>query len=432
MPQYRINKINYVVTGNKEDIVNLDAQQVDNNGNVVSAEHCNWSYVTDTGSELKYDSGLIPLDLSSNLHRLYNLDSNGDIDSSDSLNFFAAFDFKDVAVRTDTGNQINPTKLAIYGPHLSVDPIGFVQAEQTDGSYVRGLTQSTVDSPMVLHTDLLDTRYDRLTCDTNSLFWQYKLESDGNPTYVYIPMEFLEKNHKISDEISTYTNVSSLYEYLSSFGALSSNHLSSLFIPAYNLKNVEKNYIYTFDFDLGSINSDKYHDFNNGDMILGMGEGIAIGKNPYDSTYSMNMTDKKTLSNARKYVGIGFSGGKPYFKYYDDVNYEMNVPYGDDMHADLSGNVKTYGTTEKESIPGKHPYQKVEIQEAMNRFSTSWMHKSNMYSLTIKNLNLDSTNHPNLSANLDKIKSDIQKTVRMIAEELAPAHTQLLDVYIDE
>ena len=57
---------------------------------------------------------------------------------------------------------------------------------------------------------------------------------------------------------------------------------------------------------------------------------IMQAKNTYDSSYSMNVLstegDARCLSSAREYCGIDVCGNKVFLKFYDNVDYEFELP----------------------------------------------------------------------------------------------------------
>lgn len=46
-------------------------------------------------------------------------------------------------------------------------------------------------------------------------------------------------------------------------------------------------------------------------------------KNMYNACYTMDMSSDSNINNCREYYGVGTIGGQPYFKYYDNVSYDM-------------------------------------------------------------------------------------------------------------
>ena len=79
---------------------------------------------------------------------------------------------------------------------------------------------------------------------------------------------------------------------------------------------------------------------------------IMQAKNTYDSLYSMNVLstegDARCLSSAREYCGIDVCGNKVFLKFYDNVNYEFELPstskknYSDLEHIATSEVVNRY------------------------------------------------------------------------------------------
>lgn len=429
MAHFDIRNINYIIKGEKENLINLDIFDTR-----TSSMISNITYLTDTGNDTGNISSssmthrIIKTKEKDNKHISYNM-----LNPDNTI--YALFDFKDVAVKSPlrkgffekskfqtTDNEINTEYLLdIYGPKLSANPIGFCAAIGSDYNLVSyGITENISNSPMIKATNLSENKIkslNNISADVDFKKWNYKIIEENNKTYIGIPVSSL---FNLSDNISLSNE--SYSSYLSTFGSLSSNMISVLFDSKYNLSGLNKNYIYRIVLD-----SQYYNNHNSGDI---MGDFV-IGKNSYDAQYSMNMDSLNCLSNVRNYIGIGSCGGRVFLKYTDNTN--LYNTSDSKLTTSISSDIQDIYLSSKVLNDKFNNFQKIEYIDSISQFKSSTFHKSNMFSIKIKNLfnNLDS--NPEISKNISKIKDDLTRSIRKIVSDLAPAHTQLLDVlYIND
>lgn len=376
MAIFSIDKINYVVTGSSEQLINV---RIKNSG---SEEECNrnFTFVTDCGPdrEVQYLEDMPIMSAIYRTHRLWKLgrattyamgDEKGynnkdwvdafnkelsedqadgerlttkaqivDTKSDVFTQVYALFDAKDVIYKSgyrkmiarlnrDSENaNIDDAEgyVDVYSPRLSDDFMGFVQHHKCDSL---GMTETYTYEPYIQYTTLRDDRQDRLSNDSGKMIWNYVLKMRDAETFSYTPLSDLRKSsintgEEDYDPYSAKFSATSYYDWLTSFKELSVNRLSTLFEPRYNLSGIPRNYISRF-----SMTLDMYNDFNSG-IVAG---DFMYAKNPYNAEYSMHMPQGPTdssvepwranLSGVRKYIGIGAMGGKPFLKYYDDNTY---------------------------------------------------------------------------------------------------------------
>lgn len=407
MPNIQIDKINYVIKGETGNIINLDISE---NGQTHTK-----TFLTDSGYEVANISS------TTMTHRIIKTSSSNnkniffDMIGSDSI-IYALFDFKDVAVKSSTG-------IDLYAPHLSSDPIGFCTVVNSNSKIISyGISEATSISPLIKGTNLRDTREDRIAGLTNSMFWNYKMIESGNKTYLGIPLSNLTlADTDLDDEVSS-ESVSSYFQFLQSYGKLSTDMVSTFFDPKYNLENINRNYIYQIP--LGGSNIKMFNDFNSGNI----NGDFVIGKNPYNSEYSMDMSGVSELKNARHYDGIGTIGGRVFFKYHDDIDYKHNSD--EILSTSLSSFLQNLSTEISDNISKINNFQKVEMLDSISQFKSVSQHKSNLFSIKIKKL-FDNITDETILNNLTKIKDDISRKISKIVESFAPAHTQLFDIVFD-
>lgn len=170
----------------------------------------------------------------------------------------------------------------------------------------------------------------------------------------------------------TGTQLSSYEQYLKMNPSISSDLAQNLFVPARNADGITYNCLYEIP-----LKSDTYNDYDSGDI---QGD-VFLGKNIYNSTYSMGVRDGMKFSGCREYCGIGTCGGLTYLKYYDNIGYSPEISsYGEPTSVHMT------------KTTGKRTYQKVEIIQSINRFNTQNVHRSNFYSVKINQTGIDTTN----------------------------------------
>lgn len=322
--RYNIDNINYVITGHDQKIINIDMVSVPSLNTVQPKRYCK-TFVTDEGKDI-----ISSFTEEYNTHRLKILSS--DMKTYRTFNtlstIYSLFDVKDVAIKSSyfkprrvteemlsSENDIMYSSNLIdhFNSHISADPLEFCQLKY--GAY--GLALEDRQFPALKKTNLIDTRYDRLVKGECYLDWFFKLSSDENSTFTYIPLSDLVLNHRPDDPLSTYINPDGYYFVAKSYGSLSNDILSLFFIERYDHKVVEANQIFNIHVDEGSGTKVIFNDFNNG-IIRGE---TFLGKNDFDAEFSMNMNNVEEIKHARNYIGLGNVGNKLFLKYYDEIDY---------------------------------------------------------------------------------------------------------------
>lgn len=223
-------------------------------------------------------------------------------------------------------------------------------------------------------------------------------------------------NIKFLDQ-NLHTN---LYKQLSELSspnypqALSSGEMTNMefFNSVHNLNGIDYNYIVKCNLD--EVNG-KQTEYMNGNIY----SDVLIGKNFYDSVYNMSM-DENNISGCRQYVEVNKYSQCPYFKYYDSDNYTIN--------GDLSNGQINVSKKENDKLP----YQKIEIPIEFKTRSSN-RHKSYFFSINIDDISIEKDEKEDGSKSLQyKIKSDISRAIRDIAQNICPVETQLYDVKFGE
>ena len=282
---FNVQNINYVITGNSEKMINIDI--LSTNAELQTQSAC-MTFVTDEGLDSIVNSPLSSVSAKEALsaeyrtHRLKRLDetANSIISVPDNANTtYALFDVKDVAVKCLT--IMNPSKndpedernckiiysnelKNIFNAHMAENPVGFCQMNDA----AIGLAVEGIRFPAMLKTNLLDTREERLENDQNSMEWFFKVQSEKNDIYTYIPLSNLTLNHRPEDPISTWIDPQGYYFVAKSYKSLSNDVLDDFFINRFDHLSVETNQILKIFTEPLDENRSKYNDFNNGIVVL--------------------------------------------------------------------------------------------------------------------------------------------------------------------
>lgn len=306
-------------------------------------------------------------------------------------------------------NEVTKNKNVDLYLALEDYPVDFCQCN--NDAYL--VTQPTTKTPYFYKSDLEES----LRAGNKTLQHQFNLVRDDIMTYTYkTPMELGES---IGQALSTYR------AYLSGDLSRSSYEaMISVFSPGIARTNINYNYIIGFD---QNGNSNYQYDnptkYETGDLY----GHFMIGKNMYNSLYSMEMSSSSTLSCCRTYCGIQNSQNKVLLKYYDDMDYVEQAKDGD-------GNSTMRG--QRRYADGEVPYQKVEFLYP-TAVTKQNKHKSNLFSLKLKDTGLDDESVEAARQSgvaidqelVEKIKCDISNGIRALADTIAPANTQLFKTY---
>lgn len=464
MPKFKLDSINYIVTGHRQKILNIDFI---GENNILKKDV---SFFTDNESGT-YALSTLDVSFSYDYGSKKNMNEHGFVFISDpSIVIRALYDAKDVALKSAVAERITNKKdeskpdenIDMYFPHLRENPLGFVQMRH----YSYGMTDKTVVGPVIKQTDLVEKNAKLSGNSSMESFgtptWEFYLNpydkygSDLHdpgivenllPTYLYTPRErlFTVLSTHLANEYASLLNTpsisaetlssisamaedgtSSYYSFISYFKDLSASYLSNLFKPVYNFTNIDHNYIVEVPLlNPESIDNQYHFGIVNADMIM--------AKNVYDDIYDTNVSSVGDFRRVRSYQTINTGGDKLFLTYFDDREY---VPQEKDKRFektykdyDLSG---TEDVPEYDDTPSKHrDYMKIECIDAINRFVSTTLHKANLYSTKVYGLDellKDKKYDSPGDEYRQSIKKDIQNSIRRIVTNFVPAHTQYYDV----
>lgn len=469
MPKFNLNEINYIVTGSRQKILNLDFS--DETG---APTKKSISFFTDNETGTYEPNSLCT---SFGFQNGNNKNEHGFIFLDDPTKVIRTlYDVKDIALKSaiaerigiykDKDNRESDGQIELYFPHLREDPLGFVQLKQ----YGYGMTDKTVIGPVTKRTDLYEQKYDVLSTDSTygGTSWNFFLnpyDKYGSgphdpgiipnliPTYLYTPLSNLQHIifNTLSGEYSSMLNIPSLsadtlssieamtesytssyYAFLGFFKERDVDYLSNLFKPVYNFENIVHNYITEIPlvYTTHLVNKDNQyaHAIVNADMIM--------GKNVYDDIYDTNTKAVGDYRRVREYQTVSTVGNKLFLTYFDDKEYfpapgEKSVLSDTYENYDLSGtiNIQEQEETKQSYLVRTRDYQKIECIDAINRFVSTTVHKANLYSTRVYGLNKVLEDKTKYSEDTrEKIKQDISNSIKRIVTNFVPAHTQYFNV----
>ena len=220
-------------------------------------------------------------------------------------------------------------------------------------------------------------------------FYTAALRTNDAKTYLYAPVSELSSESYGEYFKSDNQTISALQAKIDGF-----------FAPYEELKGVEYNHLF------GMLNGWRSR-YESGNVY---GDTYTM-KNMYDATYSMDMRSSDELSRAREYDGMCANSGTLYLKYRDDISYRRS------------------GSGWTKSVPGERTFQKMErFQPVKSQDLKNSRHKSNFFSVGIRNTGLDGAE----SAECAAVRQEIENAVRSIALALSPANTQLFEVRFEK
>lgn len=456
MPKINIENINYIVTGKKEKIINLDLSS--SNGPMP-----NVSFFTETdtaGSVLPNNDmhiGVLEPE-SIDIPKNTNVDSHGFVFLKTNKVANGLFDSKDVAMKSKVSQRLDDKNLELYKgedfvdsylPHLRKDPLGFVQCE----NFSYGMTDSIVIAPVLKMTSLSEKLFkmeskelsaDEKTYSAKPLWspflnpydkfgsqsWDPGMLENLLPIYTYTPLRNLrsvvsemlsstyqdttELENKVSEIVASYN---SFRKFICSW-CDSPSMISVLFQPVYNFENIDHNYILEIPVSMNL----KDNNYDAGTVYADM----MMGKNIYDDLYDTNISSLGTFSRVREYRSIKQTGGKLFTTYFDDVVASSEGEYNN-TYKNQTEDVKM--SENEHPIDANRDYMKVECIDAVNRFVSTTKHKANVF--TVKVFGLDGVLNTNEFFNDDikkqNVKDSIQNSIRRIVTNFVPAHTQLFE-----
>ena len=447
MPQIEIENINYVITGEKERIINFDFLNGERNVSFFTETDTDANSALDLANPgaIKNQSFCYSADRRNvNAHGYAYLDADKEIAR-------ALFDAKDVALKSALAERLTNKEasdlsthgLDMYLPHLRNNPLGFAQKD----GFSYGLTENTPVAPVLKTTSLSEDRKGFLSSNLSSYTFRPLWNSFLNPydklgstqydpgqlenllpTYLYTPLKNLkyaaeqilssqyEDSSKLSAAVDSVT--SSYYAFKNFLNAEtgSDSMISVLFKPVYNFKGIDHNYIMEVPLEGQQMPDNEYY--------LGtiMADMIG-GKNAYDDIYGMAVSSVGKFERIREYKNIHQTRNKIFLTYYDDNCYNANGSY---TNTYLNN---TEDVEENKQPHGQRDYMKIEQIAAINRFVSLTNHKANVYSTKIYGFQ-EALRSANVSSaeQIENIQTSIKNSIRRIVSNFTPAHTQYYDM----
>ena len=220
----------------------------------------------------------------------------------------------------------------------------------------------------------------------------------------------------------------------------------STFIPLYNLTDILFNFFEEIPLDFNYYNFEPLttsgYYYINGDCTN--------TKNQYN--YDYNMVSRVTsttsvtsvsavLDQTRKYSNIGVAGDLLYMVYRTNQYYSSGtVSLSSNTTGVTFGMVPTSSFANSGSIvpiPMTGPYTKnygiaeqfdaVEVIDSLDRLKNTNGHKTNLFSINIKNANINTA--PLSATDIANIKNSLTNIIENVISNVIPANTQLFKIY---
>ena len=343
-------------------------------------------------------------------------DSKVNILECNGKSIYPMYEINDVCIKmaqkkgkTNSYLKMTNDDLDIYAPSMADKPIQFCQTYNT-----------AIMLDTFKNNDVYNLRINLSGSDDDT--YTTKLESGGLDTIIYTPCNnlsydtIIDEYDELSNKIGEITVTSACQDYATYIHNVGYDGIEDIFDDHTHLNGIKYNLIY----DLDQI--DEKNDFRNGNVPT---KDIFIGKNLYNSTYSIDNNISNGVQNCREYCGIGFSNGYTYLKYYDGINYDCVIEEDDDH------NKKQCSMIQKDN--NVYGYQKIEFLQKI-KTSQKTKHKSNMFSVNLKETGINELDEDDELKKQIKsmICKDIKNAVTQIAENVCPANTQLFQVYFSD
>lgn len=221
----------------------------------------------------------------------------------------------------------------------------------------------------------------------------------------------------------------------------------STLIPLYNLSGVQFNFIEELPLDFGYYN---YEPLTTSAYYYVYADSLNA-KNQYSYDYSVRSVLTSTtntsnvsayLTNARSYNNINTTGDILYIVYKNNMYYKTqgSISLSSNTTGITFGMVPTSSfastgtiidipltTTQVLTASPINRYDNVEVISSINRIKELSVHKSNLFSINIKNANI---NTASLSADdISNIKNGLTNIIESVIKNVIPVNTQLFKIY---
>lgn len=266
--------------------------------------------------------------------------SENNLIKDDAFQLLPMYDVKDLSIKSANKkimqNSLFGTNqyVDVYAPSLSADPLQTCEAN----GYAYMLVDRTRQTPQSLNAYVNDN-------DDNSYYMQ--ILPRNMKTYAYQSLASMNAealaDGKITQPATSYEQFFEMAEYDQK------NAMKKMFNPKMNYKNLQYNYIFDFDQNSTSLN------YTDGDIYAA---NINVGKNIYNSIYTIDMDDEDTINDTREYFSIGSMNNTVFLTYIDDIK-QTAVKHKKNDEADV------VDVSMKESMKTKLYY--VEVSNSKNK-----------------------------------------------------------------
>ena len=288
----------------------------------------------------------------------------------------------------------------VYAPSMASQPLGFCQANseidfENDALL---LTDGTRYSPHYLRTSQLENRGSGVETATFTTSLKTSLEK----TYAY-------QRPDSSDEVVNN------------------------WIPRVNYQGISKSWILDLPVQAKSSVAAASDVASYDDGVV-YAQRMMPTKSTLNPQYTTEMSAQTSLLNCRTYAEIKSVGGRPYLKYYDDVNYLAveSISETSALQDVYMRPVNSQTGSSNDNLT--KPYQKIEFVYPVD-YKTNAKHKTNVFNVELSGTSIDTEMQKAEALDdqkkkdaLWRIKFDIQSAIREIAKNVSPANTQLFDV----
>jgi hypothetical protein len=266
----------------------------------------------------------------------------------------------------------------------------------------------------------------------------------------YYPLNYIGKdqnnNMVLNTEIIRDPLYTAIFDSVSALENLSYSDFNNKFIPKYLINGIQYNNVIDYPMSVYPLFKDN--------TLLG---NAIICKNHLGYDYSQHSIEEynddstvvRKFTEMRSYKRLVSSGDNVYL-IYDNMYEAETVPYKNESTNNstiininnnpiepisniekLDESINTYAN-QPNTILDLNAIEKVEQFNSVNRFTRANNHKSNLYSIEIEDLGLNSiekTADEKVKAAIKNIKKSITNNIKKICQNVQPGNTQLFSVF---
>jgi hypothetical protein len=258
----------------------------------------------------------------------------------------------------------------------------------------------------------------------------------------YYPLDYITEDNTLSTVIIRDPLFTAIFDSVSALENLSTTEFDKQFVPKYLINGIQYNNVIDYPMSIYPIFKDN--------TLLG---NAVICKNHLGYDYSQHSIEEyvgssvvRKFTEMRSYKRLVSSGDNIYL-IYDNIYNEETVPYKNESNSTnsiiintaikpisniekLDENTSTY--IHQPNILDLNKIEKVEMFNSVNRFTQANHHKSNLYSIEIEDLGLNSiekTADEKIKIAVKNIKKSITNNIKKICQNTQPGNTQLFSVF---